>query len=88
MVQTITYNKKKNNDMSNKRFSFRIASDTSKEKVFAEVFYDDDQLAEISQEGEEPIVILLSPSNAKYWEFPLEEVLEALREAKKSLLKE
>jgi len=74
--------------MNKKRFSFRIASDTSKEKVFAEVFYDDDQLAEISQEGEEPIVILLSPSNAKYWEFPLEEALEALQEAKKSLLEE
>ncbi len=46
-------------DMNKKRFSFRIASDTSKEKVFVEVFYDDDQLAEISQEGEEPMLILL-----------------------------
>ena len=74
--------------MNRKRFSFRIASDTSKEKVFAEVFYDDDQWAEISQEGEEPVVIFLSPSNAKYWEFPLGEALEALQQAKKSLLEE
>jgi len=74
--------------MSKKRFSIRIASDSSKEKVFAEVFYDDDQLAEISQEGEEPIVILLAPSNAKYWEFSLEDLLETLQEAKKSLLEE
>lgn len=72
--------------MNKKRFSFRIASDTSKEKVFVEVFYDNDQLAEISQEGEEPMLILLPPSNAKYWEFPLNEALEAIEEAKKSLL--
>ncbi len=74
--------------MNKKRFSFRIASDTSKEKVFAEVFYDDDQWAEISQEEKNPVVIFFSPSNAKYWEFPLEEALEALRQAKKSLLNE
>lgn len=71
--------------MHEKRFSFRIASDTSKEKVFAEVFYDDDQWAEISQEEKEPIVIFFSPSNAKCWEFPLEEALEVLQKAKKSL---
>lgn len=74
--------------MNRKRFSFRIASDTNKEKVFAEVFYDDDQWAEISQEEEEPVVIFLSPSNAKYWEFPLGEALEVLQQAKKSLLEE
>ena len=72
--------------MNKKRFSFRIASDTSKEKVFAEVFYDDDQWAEISQEGKEPVVIFLSPSRAKYWEFSLEEAIKALQQAKKSLL--
>ena len=47
--------------MNKKRFSFRVASDTSKEKVFVEVYYDDDQLAEISQEGKKPMLILLSP---------------------------
>jgi len=72
--------------MNKKRFSFRIASDTSKEKVFVEVFYGDDQLAEISQEGSEPKLILLRPSSSKYWEFPLGEAIEAFQEAKKSLL--
>lgn len=72
--------------MEKNRFSFRIASDTSKEKVFVEVFYGDDQLAEISQEGPEPMLILLPPSNSKYWEFHLEEALEAFQEAKKSLV--
>lgn len=74
--------------MDKKRFSFRIASDTSKEKVFIEVFYDDDQLAEISQEGEEPMLILFPPSHTKYWEFPLKEALEALQKAKRTLLEE
>lgn len=74
--------------MNKRQFSFRIASDSSKEKVFAEIFYDDDQWAEISQEGKEPIVIFFSPSKAKYWEFPLEEALEALQQAKKKLLEE
>lgn len=74
--------------MKNKKFSFRIASDTSKEKVFVEVFYGDDQLAEISQEGPEPMLLLFRPSIAKYWEFPLKEALEAFQEAEKSLLEE
>lgn len=72
--------------MNRKIFSFRIASDTRKEKIFVEVFYGDDQLAEISQEGPAPMLVLLRPSSAKYWEFPLEEALEAFQEAKKSLL--
>ena len=70
------------------RFSFRVTSDISKEKVFAEVFYDNDQWAEISQEGEKPQVIFFSPSSGRYWEFPLEEALEALVKAKKVLLEE
>jgi len=70
------------------KFSFRIASDTSREKVFAEIYFNNEEWAEISQEGEEPVVIFLSPSNAKYWEFPLGEALEALQQAKKSLLEE
>lgn len=69
-----------------KRFSFRIASDTSKEKIFVEIFYGDDQLAEVSQEGSEPKLVLLRPVGSKYWEFSLEEAMEAFEEAKKNLL--
>lgn len=75
-----------NTDTDKKRFSFRIASDTSKEKVFAELFYEADQWAEISQEEKEPVVIFFSPSNAKYWEFLLDEALIALELAKNKLL--
>lgn len=72
--------------MDKNKFLFRVASDTNKEKVFIEVFYNGDQFAEISQEGEELMLILLPPSHTKYWEFPLKEALEALQQAKKSLL--
>lgn len=73
-------------DINKKRFSFRIASDTSKEKAFIEIFYGGDQIAEISQEEPEPMLALLRPcSSAKYWEIPLEEALEAFQEAKNNL---
>ena len=74
--------------MDKPRFSFRIASDVSKEKIFVEVFYNGDQWAEISQEENDPTVIFFSPSKTRYWEFPLEEALEALCQARKSLLDE
>ncbi|MBS0649648.1 MAG: hypothetical protein JSR93_00655 [Verrucomicrobia bacterium] len=73
--------------MNKKEFSFRIASDVNKEKVFVEVFYGDDQWAEISQEEKDPLVIFFSPSNAKYWEFSFQEALEILLKAKECLLK-
>lgn len=69
--------------MSKKNFSFRIGSDTSKEKVFVEVFYGDDQLAELSQEEPDLTLSIVLLHNKKYWKLPLE---EALQEAKKSLL--
>ncbi|NGX58956.1 MAG: hypothetical protein KR126chlam3_00098 [Chlamydiae bacterium] len=69
-----------------KKFSIRIASDTSREKVFAEIYYDNDQWAEISQEKEKPVVIFFSPAKEKYWEFPLEEALATLEKAKEELL--
>lgn len=71
-----------------KKFSFRIASDTRKVKVFAEIFYDNDQWAEISQEEKAPVVTFFSPSNSKYWEFDLEDALEILQLAKNSLINE
>ena len=74
--------------MNKKQFSIKIASDTSREKVFAEIYYNNEEWAEISQEGEKPLIAFFPPLHGKYWEFPLEEALEALQEAKKSLLEE
>jgi hypothetical protein len=72
--------------MTEKKFSIKIASDTDREKVFAEIYYNEEEWAEISQEGEKLLIALFPPFQGKYWEFPLDEALEAIAEAKKSLL--
>ncbi len=69
-----------------KKFSIRIASDTSREKVFAEIYYNNEEWAEISQEEENPVVVFSPPLRGKYWEFSLEEALAALEKAKEELL--
>jgi hypothetical protein len=74
--------------MYKKKFSIRIASDSSKEKVFAEIDYDGDQWSEISQEKKEPVVIFFSPSNTKYWEFPLKDAMSVIEQATKKLLED
>lgn len=72
--------------MTKKKFSIKIASDTDRENVFAEIYYNEEEWAEISQEGEKPLIAFFPPSQEKYWEFPLDEALEAIAEAQKSLL--
>ena len=72
--------------MTEKKFSIKIASDTSREKVFAEIYYNSEEWAEISQEKENPLITFFPPLHEKYWEFPLDEALKAIEEAKKSLL--
>lgn len=74
--------------MNNNNFSIKIASDTDKEKVFAEIYYQNNQWAEISQEGESPIITLFSPIYGEHWEFPLQDAIEAINQAKKRLLGE
>jgi hypothetical protein len=74
--------------MSEKKFSIKIVSDTSREKVFAEIYYKNEEWAEISQEEEKPLIAFFPPLSGKYWEFPLAEALGAIQEAKKSLLEE
>ena len=71
--------------MNKKKFSIKIAGDTSREKVFAEIYYNDDEWAEISQEEDKPLITIFPPTNKDCWEFPLHEALEAIEEAKKSL---
>ena len=71
--------------MIKKKFSIKIASDSGREKVFAEVYYNGEEWAEISQEGEKPLITFFSPLQGEYWELPLDEALEALKEAKESL---
>lgn len=71
--------------MSEKKFSIKIASDTNREKVFAEIYYNGEEWAEISQEEEKPSIAFFPPLQGKYWEFPLNDALEAIEKAKKAL---
>lgn len=68
------------------KFSIKIASDTNREKVFAEIYYNEEEWAEISQEGEKPLIVFFPPLQGKYWEFPLDEALETIEEARKMLI--
>jgi len=72
--------------MNEKTFSIKIVSDTSREKVFAEIYYDNEEWAEISQEEETPIIAFFPPLHKKTWEFLLNEALETLQKAKERLL--
>jgi hypothetical protein len=72
--------------MIQENFSIIIANDTERENVFAEIYYKNQQWAEISIEGDKPLLALFSSNNQKFWEFPLDEALQALEIAKKKLL--
>lgn len=72
--------------MSSEKFSIKIVSDTEREFVFAEIYYNNEQWAEISIEGDKPLLALFSPINQKFWEFPLDEALKVLEIGKKKLL--
>ena len=68
--------------MNSEEFSTMIANDSEREKVFAEIYYQEEQWAEISQEGSVPMITLFPPSNGGDWELPLKEALEAIEKAK------
>ena len=68
------------------KFRITIASLPDRENLVAEILYDGVQWVEISQEANELIIQFYSHPRQQYWEFPLEDALEALQQAKKKLL--
>lgn len=72
--------------MNQENFSIIIANDNERENVFAEIYYNRELWAEISIEGEHPVLVLFPPMHQKFWEFPLDEALQALEMAKKELI--
>ena len=68
------------------KFCITIASLPNRENLVAEIFYENVQWVEISQETEELIIQFYSHPRQEYWEFPLDEALEALEKAKKRFL--
>jgi hypothetical protein len=68
------------------KFRITIGSLPDKEQLVADIFYDNVQWAEVTQETDELIVHFYSHPRQKYWEFNLENALEILAKAKKQLL--
>lgn len=68
------------------KFEIVIASLPERERLVAEIFYEDVQWVEISQETEELTIQFCSHPRKEYWEFPFEEALEILKQARDELL--
>lgn len=69
-----------------RNFEIVIASLPDREKVVAEIYCDNIQWAEISQETGDLIVQFYTHPLKKYWEFSLEKAIEVLEKSKKKLL--
>ena len=62
-----------------------IASPPDRERLVAEIFYEDGQWAEINQESEALTVALYPRPDGKPWSFPLLDAVAALQIAAKRL---
>lgn len=68
------------------RFRINVASLPDRENLVAEIVYDEVQWAEISQESEEMMIQFYPHPRQEFWEFPMNEALLLLQNAKKALL--
>ena len=69
------------------RFRITIASLPDRENLVAEITCDGIEWAEISQETDQMIVQIYPNPQQELWEFPIDEALLALENAKQRLLK-
>jgi hypothetical protein len=67
-------------------FTITIASPPDRERLVAEVFHEDEQLAEVHTENGEPTVIFHPRRDGKPWELPLGVTLAAIEMARKRLI--
>ena len=72
--------------MKHNHFEILITSPPDRELVVAEIYYNNEQWAEISQDTGNPIVQFYSPDHRKYWEFSYDEAIAVLEKAKQRLL--
>jgi len=74
--------------MSREDFSIMIADVPNKEEPVCEVYYKETGWLEISYENcGQFIVVFFNKNNADHWEFPYEEAMAVLQEAKDRLAK-
>ncbi len=69
------------------KFDIEIASIPTQEDLVAEIFYNDVQWVQIYKKNNELLVKFYSPSTGEYWEFLLDNAIDALIAAKSKLLK-
>lgn len=68
------------------KFRIVIASLPDRERVVAEILYNNMHWVEISHEGEDPVIQFYPHPHEECWEFSCDEALKALEQAKTKLL--
>lgn len=72
--------------MKSNEFEIGIASVPHREELVAEIFYQNEQWVEISNENGAPMIVFCKKRDGGNWEFNLNEAFEALDYAKKCIL--
>ena len=68
------------------KFEILIASLPHRERLVAEIYYDNMYWVQISQEEEDLVIQFCSHPSEKYWTFSYDEALHMLEQAKNKLL--
>ena len=70
----------------NENFRITVISLPDRENLVSEIFYKGEQWVEISHENKDLMVQFYPPVSSDFWEFPLDEAIEALEIARNKLL--
>lgn len=62
-------------------FRIQIASDIQRDSVCSEIFFGDDQFAEIHSNNGKIKIAIFAPTNLDFWEFDYGEMANILEEA-------
>jgi hypothetical protein len=70
----------------NSKMRICLSSPPDREKLVAEFFFDEEQWAELNQEGESLILEIYPRRSGEPWLINFEEMLETLKEGKQKLV--
>ena len=68
------------------KFEITVGSLPDKENLVADIFLNDIQVAEISQEHKDMVIQIFSYDDIDCWEFSLNDFLKVIEEAKERLM--
>jgi len=68
------------------KFEITVGSLPDKNNLVADIFYDNVQVAEISNENNELLIQIYFYENKDYWEFSLDEFQKVVEKAKQRLI--